>query len=167
MILSTQHVPWTFPNGEPLTQLPAADLTDVKCNRLSRWQSYQQQLQQFWKRWLSDYLKSLQQRHRWLKASPNLQPRALVLSKEDNTTPFHWPTAVVTNIHPGQDGIVRVVTIHTPEGVFNVPPQKFAPYIVQVKIYSVSVFWGRSMYTQVEILCECERTILYFIFMLC
>jgi len=40
--------PGHFLIGEPLTQLPAADFTDVKCNRLSRWQTYQQQLQQFW-----------------------------------------------------------------------------------------------------------------------
>jgi len=121
----------------------------------------------FCKRWSSDYLQSLQQRQRWLKASPNLQPGALILLKEDNMTPLHWPTAVVTNIHPGQDGIVRVVTIHTPKGVSNVPPQKFAPYRVQVISYSVSVFGGWNMYTQGEILCECECTILYFIFMLC
>jgi hypothetical protein len=36
--------------GEPITQLPAAGLTNVKYNRLSRWQSFQQQLQQFWQR---------------------------------------------------------------------------------------------------------------------
>ena len=39
--------PGHFLIGEPLTQLPAADFTDVKCNRLSRWQTYQLQLQQF------------------------------------------------------------------------------------------------------------------------
>ena len=65
--------------GEPLTRLPAADLTDVKCNRLSRWQSFQQQLQQIWQRWSSDYLQGLQQRPCWLKTSPNLQSGALVL----------------------------------------------------------------------------------------
>jgi len=32
--------PGHFLIGEPLTQLPAADFTDVKCNRLSRWQTY-------------------------------------------------------------------------------------------------------------------------------
>jgi len=46
--------PGHFLIGEPLTQLPAADFTDVKCNRLSRWQTYQQQLQQFCQRWSSD-----------------------------------------------------------------------------------------------------------------
>jgi len=132
--------PGHFLIGEPLTQIHAAERTDVKCNRLSRWQSYQQQLQQFWKRWSSDYLQSLQQRQRWLKASPNLQPGALVLLREDNTSPLYSTTAVVTNIHAGKDGIVRVVTIRTSKGVFKVPLQKFAPYRVQMMNYSVSVF---------------------------
>ena len=46
--------------GEPLTQLPVTDYTDVNCNRLFRWQTYQQ-LQQFWHRWSADYLQGLQQ----------------------------------------------------------------------------------------------------------
>ena len=53
--------PGQFLIEEPLTQLPAADFTDVKCYRLSRWQTYQQQLQQFWQHWSSDYLQSMQQ----------------------------------------------------------------------------------------------------------
>ena len=44
--LSSGH----FPIGEPLTQIPAADFTDVKCNRLSRWQTYENQQQHFWQR---------------------------------------------------------------------------------------------------------------------
>jgi hypothetical protein len=33
--------PGYFVIGEPLTQLPAADITNVKNNILSRWQTYQ------------------------------------------------------------------------------------------------------------------------------
>ena len=62
--------PGHFLIGEPLSQLPAADYTNVKCNRFSKWQTYQQQLQQFWQRWSSDYLQSLQQHKRWQKTSP-------------------------------------------------------------------------------------------------
>jgi len=38
--LSSGH----FLIGETLNQLPPADFTNVKCNRLSRWQTYQQEL---------------------------------------------------------------------------------------------------------------------------
>ena len=120
-------VPWTLPIGEPTTPLHAADITNVKCNRLSRWKYFQQQLKQFWQRWSADYFQNLQQRTRWMKTTPNLQPGALDLLREDNTTPLHWPTAVVTNTHPGKDGIVRVVTIRTPKGVFKCPITKICP----------------------------------------
>jgi len=119
--------PGHFLIGEPLTQLPAVDFTDVKCNRLSRRQTYQQQLQQFWQRWSSEYILSLQQRQRRQRTSPNLQPGDLVLLREDSTAPLHWPTAVITDIHPGKDGIVRVITIRTPKGVFNLPTIKICP----------------------------------------
>ena len=48
--------PGHFLIGEPLTQLPSIDYSNIKINRLSRWQAYQQQLQNFWKRWSADYL---------------------------------------------------------------------------------------------------------------
>jgi hypothetical protein len=119
--------PGHFLIGEPLTQLPSTDYTNVKCNGLSRWQTYQQQLQQYWQRWSSDYLQSLQQRQRWQRASPNLQPGDMVLLKEDNTTPLHWPSAVITETHPGKDGSVRVVTLRTSKGTLKVSLIKFAP----------------------------------------
>ena len=119
--------PGHFLIGEPLTQLPAHDYTNVSCNRLSRWQTYQQQLQQFWQRWSADYLQDLQQRQRWQRTVPNLQPGDLVLLREDNTTPLQWPTAVITNVHPGRDGIVRVVTLRTPKGIFKRPISKICP----------------------------------------
>ena len=119
--------PGHFLIGEPLTQLPAIDYTNVKMNRLSRWQMYQQQVQQFWQRWSTDYLQRLQQRHRWLKATSNLQPGDLVLVKEDNTTLLQWPTALIHETHPGKDGIVRVVTIKTSKGLYKRPTSKICP----------------------------------------
>jgi len=121
--------PGHFLIGEPLTQLPSADFPNVKCNRLSRWQTYQQQFQQFWQRWSTDYLLILQQRQRWQRTFPNLRPGDLVLLREDNTVPLHWPTAVITDIHPRKEGIVRVVTIRTPKGVFKRPIVKRFPLL--------------------------------------
>jgi len=119
--------PGHFLISEPLTQLPAANFTDVKCNRLSRWQTHPQNLQQFWQRWSSEYLQGLHRRQRWLRTSPNLQPGDFVLLIEDNTAPLHWPTAIITDIHPGKNGIVRVVTISNTKIVFKRPIIKIFP----------------------------------------
>jgi len=119
--------PGHFIIGEPIAQLPAVDFTDVQCNRFSRWQTYQQQLQQFWQQWSFDYLQGLQQRQRWQKTTPNLQPGGFVLLREDNTTPLYWPTAVINDINPDKDGIVRVVTLRNPKGTFKRPIAKICP----------------------------------------
>jgi len=124
---STYLSPGHFLIGEPLTQLPSIDYTNVKCKSLSRWQTYQQQLQQFWHQWSSDYLHDLQRRRRWHRTTPSLQPGDLVLLREDNTMPLHWPTAVITKTHPGKDGKVQVVTLRTPNGTFKCPTTKICP----------------------------------------
>ena len=117
--LNTEHL--------PLTHLPVTDYTNVNGNRISRWQTYQQQLHQFWQRWSADYLQGLQQRQRWQRTLPNLQPGDLILSREVNTTPLQWPIAVITAVHPGKDGTVRVVTLRTPRGNFKSPISKICP----------------------------------------
>jgi len=136
---------------EPLTQLPAADYTNVKCNRLSRWQTYQQ-LQKFWQRWSSGYLQNLQQRKRWQKTSPNLQIGDLVLLRKD-MTPLQWPTGVITGTHAGKDGIVRVVTLCTPKGIFKPPTTKICPLTRGNSELQAHFLWGSSMSTQGKILC--------------
>jgi len=129
MIPSTQHICLLdiFLIRERLTLLLAADNTNVKCNRLSRWKIYQQQFQQFWQRWSSDYLQSLKQGKRWQKTSPNLQLGEIVLLREDNMTPIQCPTGVISETHPGKDGIVRVHTLRTHKGTLKRPITKICP----------------------------------------
>ena len=129
-ILPTQYMylsPAHFLIGEPLTQLPSVDYTNVKCNRFFRWQTYQQHLQHFLQLWSSDYLQELQQRQRWQRTSPNPQSGDVVLQREDNTTLLHRPIAVNTNVHRGSDGIVRMVILRNTKGTFRRPTTKMCP----------------------------------------
>jgi hypothetical protein len=123
--------PGHFLIGNPLVQLPTADLSDIKPNRLSCWQAHQQQLQVFWKRWSTDYLHELQQKQRWQKATPNFQTGQVVLLKNNNTIPLQWPLAITTHIYPGADGKTRTVTVKTSKGVFKRPIKKicFLPHV--------------------------------------
>jgi len=116
--------PGHFLIGEPISQLPSRDYVNVKPHSISRWQQYQ--LQHFWRKWSTDYIQGLQQRQCWQITTPNLQPGDLVLVKDDNTTPLQWPTAVITDTHPGKDNSVRVVTLQTPREFLSVLLQKFA-----------------------------------------
>jgi hypothetical protein len=73
------------------------------------------------------YFQGLQQRQRWQRAFPNLQPGDVSLLREDNTTPLDWPTAVVTDTHPGSDDIARVVTLKTRKGICKRPTANICP----------------------------------------
>ncbi|KAJ8964166.1 hypothetical protein NQ314_005085 [Rhamnusium bicolor] len=71
----------------------------------------------FWSRWTRDYLHNLQQRSRWKfkKDAPALLG-SLVILKEDNTPPLCWLMGRITALHPGADGLVRVVSMLTRHG---------------------------------------------------
>ena len=115
---------WTF-NARSLSDnsttepLPEEDLSEVKVNRLSRWQHLQQFYQHFWKRWSKKYLNQLQQSVKWRIAKRNLQRNDLVILKEENTHPGR-----IENLHFGQDGKSRVVTMKTQNGTYIRPISK-------------------------------------------
>ena len=60
---------------------------------------------------------------------PNIEPGDPVILREDKTAPLHWPTAVITDVHPGADGRIRVVTVKTPKGTFKRPIAKICPLL--------------------------------------
>lgn len=110
--------PGHFLIGRSLASLPEPNYLDVKLNSLSRWQLIQRALQQFWKRWHREYLCRLQQRPKWLLGTKNVEINDLVLLKEDNLPPTKWKLARIIDVHPGSDGLVRVVTLKTSDGVY-------------------------------------------------
>ncbi|KXJ07266.1 hypothetical protein AC249_AIPGENE26022 [Exaiptasia diaphana] len=80
----------------PLNQLPEEDLSEVK----------------------------LQQRVKWRKEKRNLQKNDLVILKEENTPPAKWVLGRVEDLHFGQDGKCRVVTVKTQNGTYTRPISK-------------------------------------------
>lgn len=105
--------PGHFLIGGPLIASPEVDLLDCRENALSRWQLVKQRVQHCWKRWRNEYLSTLQQRVKWLKPTRSVAVGDLVLLRDVNTPVSQWPNARVLEVHPGNDGIVRVVTVKT------------------------------------------------------
>ena len=99
--------------GAPLLSIPEPTLLNLNENRLSRWQLVQQMLESFWKRWSVEYFHSLQVRTKWTKTGENITVGQLVLVRKNNLLPAKWMLGKTTNVHPGSDSHVRVVTIRT------------------------------------------------------
>lgn len=115
----------------PLRGFPSESLENIPLNRLDRFQLIDSMIQSFWNRWRLKYLTSLQIRQKWSKCDSNIAVGAVVVLKTDNAPPLHWPLAVVSQIHPGKDGVVRNVTIKTSKGIFTRPVVKICPLPTQ------------------------------------
>ncbi|KAF6204000.1 hypothetical protein GE061_002339 [Apolygus lucorum] len=123
--------PGHFLIGQPITALPEPDLIEVPSNRLNRWQQIRERIQYFWSRWKMEYLSNLQVRQKWTKKSPNLRVGDLVLLLDLNLPPTRWPLGKIISTHPGDDGIVRVVTVRTPQGTYKRPSVKMIPLVLE------------------------------------
>ncbi|XP_024892982.1 uncharacterized protein LOC112468134 [Temnothorax curvispinosus] len=116
--LANQRIKWSFIpprapyfGGDLLIQPAQYDYAEVPENHLTRWQNLQKLHQQFWIRWHREYLNELQQRTKWSDMGDNIKLNTVVLIKEDHLPPLQWALGRVTALHPGQDGVVRVITI--------------------------------------------------------
>ncbi|XP_024882812.1 uncharacterized protein LOC112461708, partial [Temnothorax curvispinosus] len=119
--------PGHFLVGSPLNSFPARNLTDVNTNKLLRWQVVEQMRQHFWHRWSSEYLNSLQERHKWkMSKGQQLKLDQLVLIKQQGVAPLQWITGRIEDIHLGSDGLARSAKVRTSKGSYVRPLSKLA-----------------------------------------
>ncbi|GAB1869103.1 Integrase catalytic domain-containing protein [Camponotus japonicus] len=105
--------PGHFLIGAPLLAIPEPSLAQEVPNTLSRWQLLQQMRDHFWQRWSREYIHTLTSRPKWLKDERTPEVGALCLIRSEASPPTRWPLARIVKLHPGDDGIVRVVTLRT------------------------------------------------------
>ncbi|MBM6549463.1 hypothetical protein H7673_11555 [Streptococcus dysgalactiae subsp. equisimilis] len=84
------------------------------CVRL--WRRVQLLVDTFWKRWKLEYLSALQERNKWFTKKRNIKPGDLVLITMDKVHRNQWPLAIVEQVCPGADGLVREVIVRTSRG---------------------------------------------------
>ncbi|GFX45687.1 integrase catalytic domain-containing protein [Trichonephila clavipes] len=92
-------------------------------NHRDRWELLQNIKRGFWKKWNSEFISSLQPRKQWQDAQPNLKKDDIVLIKEEGP-PGTWSMARVLQVHPGNDGLIRVATVKTQDSVLKRPVHK-------------------------------------------
>ncbi|XP_022180294.1 uncharacterized protein LOC111040631 [Myzus persicae] len=119
--------PGHFLVGSSLMLPPEPDYSLIPQNRLRRFKLMEAQFQNFWKRWLSEYLPQCQKKGKWLKRTRNAVVGDIAILKNELLPPLQWPLVRITEVHPGQDGIVRAVTVRNSSGQqFSRPVVKLA-----------------------------------------
>lgn len=109
--------PGHFLIGEKLIALPQHDLGSIPINRLNNYQQMQQIVQHFWSRWSKEYLNELQARPKWKTSSRPVKIGDMVVIKHNNLPPQQWQLGRIVELHPGSDGVSRVVSVKTNSGV--------------------------------------------------
>ena len=82
-----------------------------------------------WEEWSGSYLQYLQRLHRWQHPKRSLQVGDVVLLKDPELFLCSWPLAVVEQVHPGPDGLVRVATLRTSKGSYKRAVTRIVPLI--------------------------------------
>ena len=82
-----------------------------------------------WNRWTREYLTALRERHNLnhRRAKYQVKKGDVVLVKSDERNRGKWPLAIVREIFPGRDGVVRAVRVETGNGFLERPVQHLYP----------------------------------------
>jgi hypothetical protein len=117
--------PGHFLVNKPIMALPDHSSTQ-SLSLLRRWKLCQALVSHFWKRWSTEYLVTLNKFSKWRTPKDNVNVGDVVVLREDNIVPSQWPLARIVEVHPGNDGLVRVVTLKTSKGIYKRPITKIA-----------------------------------------
>lgn len=126
--------PGHFLIGKPLQSLPDPPASYQKMSTLRRWHLIQSMVRHFWSRWSSEYLTTLRKFSKVRQPGRNLQQNDIVVMQEENLVPTKWQLARVVDVHPGNDGIVRVATVKTSHGIYKRPVVKLALLLPQADV---------------------------------
>ena len=113
-------------NGRRLDAIPQPCLQkmNVRGHPAKRFRALQQLLSQFWKRWASEYVASLQPRGKWRQERANLSVDDVVLITDDGIPPLQWSIGRVMQLKLGHDGLPRVALVRTSRGELTRPVSK-------------------------------------------
>ena len=115
--------------GRLSINVPSSIFLDKTVTLPKSWKNAQFLAQQFWNRFLREYLPERQFRTKCNTASNNLAVDDLVWVLEDYTPRGLWPLAKILEVHPASDGTARWVTLQTPHG------KKVRPVIELSKVF--------------------------------
>ena len=107
------------------SKLPPGIFTQEDCCSTRRWYQVQYLANVFWRRWIREYLPSLQERQKWNKTRRNLEVGDIVLILDEKTPRCSWPLGRVLEVHTNRrDGLVRSVKVKTTSTVLVRPVDK-------------------------------------------
>ena len=97
----------------PTTALPPGLFCEDDLNLKRAWRQAQYLANNFWHRWIKEYLPTLQKRGKWAVPKRNMEVGDLVLVADGKLPQRQWPLGLVTEVLVSRDGYVRSVRVKT------------------------------------------------------
>lgn len=98
------------------------DDADLICRK--RWKQSQILADHYWRRWLREYLPTLQERQKWNNPRRNLAVDDLVVVVDENAPRGQWLLGRIVRVFPGKDGFVRSAEVKTKHSTLHRPIRK-------------------------------------------
>ena len=108
--------PYHFLLLRPQPNIPPVVIKEDEKLSKRRWRFAQQIVNDFWRRWMQEYVPNLIGRRKWTTPRRNLQENDLVLIVDPTSPRGHWPLGRVIKPLSGPDGIVRTAIVKTQAG---------------------------------------------------
>jgi hypothetical protein len=131
------HVPVDSYEDEPLTPnhfligysgaaTSLITYDDTNYNSRQQWKNATLLSNLFWKRWVKEYLPEITRRSKWYRNVKPVQVGDVGVLVDENAPRNTWKKVLITEVHPGKDGVVRAVTVKTSAGELKRPVHKIA-----------------------------------------
>ena len=93
--------------------MPPGIFSKSDCYGKRRWKQVQYLADIFWKRWIKEYLPTLQKRQKWHEVKRNLAKDDVVLLANETFPRGNWPLVRVLEKKAGRVGLARSVRVKT------------------------------------------------------
>ena len=115
--------------GNP--NLPPGLFSKDDCYSKRRWAQIQFLANQFWRKWMDEFVPNLLHRQKWFEVKKNFQANDVVLLVEDTQQRSKWVLGRVLETYPDKRGLVRTVLVRTQNNVVKRPIAKLCPVVTQ------------------------------------
>ena len=116
-----------FLHGQVGGQFAPEVIDEVAFNPRKRWRRVQELVPHAMQRWMKELLPSLSPRTKWFKDEIDFKVGDVVIVPTQDMPRGKWPLGRITAVHPGSDGIVRVVDVKVQGTTLRRPVVKLCP----------------------------------------
>ena len=109
--------------GRASSSVPQGPYIEVK-NPRKRFEFVQSLVHQFWRRFIREYIPTLMRRSKWQTKGRQIKVGDVVLLVDFRAPRGKWELALVKEVYPGTDGVVRNVLVKTKDTELKRPVQK-------------------------------------------